>query len=62
MRCAKYCLTYAGDVCPTNYQVTFGETSTGAAMVQGSFVAQGASEYCPFMRRILVVISTAAFH
>ena len=24
-------------------QVTFGETSTGAAMVQGSFVAQGAS-------------------
>ena len=27
----------------TVLQVTFGETSTGAAMVQGSFVAQGAS-------------------
>lgn len=25
-------------------EVTFGETSTGAAMVQGSFVGQGASE------------------
>lgn len=26
-------------------EVSFGETSTGAAMVQGSFVGQGASEY-----------------
>ena len=26
-------------------EVTFGETSAGAAMVQGSFVGQGASEY-----------------
>ena len=25
-------------------EVSFGETSTGAAMVQGSFVGQGASE------------------
>lgn len=35
-------------------EVTFGETSAGAAMVQGSFVAQGASEfssvYCIFVR------------
>jgi len=26
-------------------EVAFGETSTGAAMVQGSFVGQGASNY-----------------
>lgn len=34
-------------------EVTFGETSTGAAMVQGSFVGQGASEY-----RILCAVSS----
>ena len=26
-------------------EVTFGETSTGAAMVQGAYVGQGASTY-----------------
>lgn len=27
-------------------EVTFGETSTGAAMVQGAYVGQGSSESC----------------
>lgn len=32
-------------------QVTFGETSTGAAMVHGSFVGQGASKAISIPRR-----------
>lgn len=35
-------------------EVTFGETSTGAAMVQGAYVGQGSSE----SRRAMVVITT----
>lgn len=31
-------------------EVAFGETSNGAAMVQGSFVGQGASMYLNFTR------------
>jgi transcription factor IIIB subunit 2 len=33
-------------------EVTFGETSAGAAMVQGSFVGQGASEYRSTLGRV----------
>lgn len=40
------CCTSCGTVVEENTivnEISFGETSTGAAMVQGSYVAQGAS-------------------
>lgn len=33
-------------------EVTFGETGSGAAMVQGSYVAQGSSEYVSMVKII----------
>ena len=43
VRDTRYCLAQLQLISPP--QLTFGETSTGAAIIQGSLVAQGASTY-----------------
>jgi transcription initiation factor TFIIIB Brf1 subunit/transcription initiation factor TFIIB len=37
-------------------EITFGETGSGAAMVQGSYVGQGASEFSDHQRRTLLTL------
>jgi hypothetical protein len=43
-------------------EVAFGETSNGAAMVQGSFVGQGASKFRVFLLLFLAKSRSACTH